>query len=80
MDQGSGEVLHSFTIITTEANALVKPIHDRMPVILSPESEKLWLQGNLPKEELLALLQPFNPEEMKAVPIKAIDSFVLNTK
>ncbi len=80
VDKASGEVLHSFTIITTEANALVKPIHDRMPVILSPEAEKLWLAGNLPKEELLALLQPFNPEEMKAVPIKAIDSFVLNSK
>lgn len=80
VDKSTGEVLHSFTVITTEANELVKPIHDRMPVILPKEAEKVWLEGNLPKEDLLGLLQPYNAAEMQAKPIAAIDSFILNSK
>ncbi len=38
-----GKELKTFTIITTEANALMKPIHDRMPVIVDPQYEDLWL-------------------------------------
>jgi putative SOS response-associated peptidase YedK len=41
--------IRSFTIITTTANATARPIHDRMPVILEPESWSLWLgeaEGN----------------------------------
>ena len=34
-DHESGEILRSFTIITTQANDMVSPIHNRMPVILS---------------------------------------------
>ena len=38
-----GETIKSFTIVTTQPNQLVKPIHNRMPVILSQETEALWL-------------------------------------
>ena len=38
-----GETLDSFTILTTDANEAVAKLHDRMPVILTPETEKLWL-------------------------------------
>ena len=38
-----GEVVRSCTIITTSANQLLSPIHDRMPVILTRELEPLWL-------------------------------------
>lgn len=56
----SGETIHSCTIITTEANDLIKPIHKRMPVILSPEQEHIWLDQNITKNALLLpLLKPF---------------------
>ena len=38
-----GERIKSFTILTTKANELIQPIHDRMPVILSGETQALWL-------------------------------------
>ena len=38
-----GKKVESFTIITTEPNELIEPIHNRMPVILRPEDEEPWL-------------------------------------
>ena len=35
--------MESFTIITTQPNELIEPIHNRMPVILRPEDEEPWL-------------------------------------
>ncbi len=54
-----GELLYSCTIITTKANSLIEPVHHRMPVILSPEEEHIWLdeKTNLSKH-LLPLLKP----------------------
>jgi putative SOS response-associated peptidase YedK len=53
-------------IITTEPNALVEPIHDRMPVILPKEREGVWLDpGNRDVSGLLSLLKPYPPEEME---------------
>ena len=66
-DAEDGTVLHSFTIITTFANELVKPIHDRMPVILREEDEAEWL--NVDQHEpkrLKPLLVPYPEEEMEA--------------
>ena len=39
-----GDVLNTFTIITTDPNALVRPIHNRMPVIYDKEMGKQWLE------------------------------------
>lgn len=76
VDQKTGEVVPSFTIITTAANELVKPIHpERMPVILTRETEKLWLDDSLSKEQLLALLTPYEAQDMKAMPIPGIVDF-----
>lgn len=47
-DKSTGEMLHTYTIITTGANKLMREIHNtkqRMPVILSPHAEKSWLKG-----------------------------------
>jgi putative SOS response-associated peptidase YedK len=41
-----GKRVESFTIITTEPNELVRPIHNRMPVILRPEDEDQWLDAS----------------------------------
>ena len=62
-DKGTGEVLLTFTIITTEANELVRPIHNHMPVILSPEAEELWLYEHEKQENLLDLLRPYEAKE-----------------
>lgn len=43
----SGEALETFTILTTAANALVAPVHPRMPVILPPTAYEAWLDPEL---------------------------------
>ena len=56
-----GETVHSCTILTTEANSLVKDIHDRMPVILTRGNEKEWLNPSLQGKEILkSMLVPFD--------------------
>jgi putative SOS response-associated peptidase YedK len=54
-----GEALETFTILTTESNELLRPIHDRMPVIVAPEARARWLDPGLSLQELPALLRPF---------------------
>jgi len=61
-------LLHTFSIITTEPNELMKPIHNRMPVILSIDNEKVWLHEENP-QVLLTLLQPFDTKKMEAYTI-----------
>jgi putative SOS response-associated peptidase YedK len=57
----------SCTIITTEANETVQPIHDRMPVILPRDKEDIWINPALEdKEQLLAMLKPYPSEAMLA--------------
>ena len=48
-----GDIVRSCTIITTVANDLVRPIHDRMPVILSREMESFWLDHDVVDPQLL---------------------------
>lgn len=65
-----GTVIESATIIVTEANALLEPIHDRMPVILAPAAYKIWLGSGAPdRESLQALLKPADPSGWEAYPI-----------
>lgn len=68
-DKATGEVVDTFTIITTEANELMRPIHDRMPVLLHPEEEEEWLSSEKANEHLLSLLKPYPSEELKAYPV-----------
>ena len=67
-----GAWLRSFAIVTTAANPLLAPIHDRMPVIVAPEDYAAWLgeQATTP-ETLRALLRPFPAERMTAAPVGA---------
>ena len=55
--RGSGD-LHSCAIVTCAPNELIRPIHDRMPVVLSRDSEAAWLDPELAEGELLSLLVP----------------------
>jgi putative SOS response-associated peptidase YedK len=54
---GSGP-LHSCSIVTCEPNDLIRPIHDRMPVVLAPEGEARWLEPDASEEEVASLLAP----------------------
>ncbi len=63
-----GPVVETCAIITAKANDLLRPIHDRMPVILTPEAFDLWLDTSLPLETARSLLQPFEGE-MTASPV-----------
>jgi putative SOS response-associated peptidase YedK len=54
--------LHSCAIVTCEPNDLIRPIHDRMPVVLSSEHEGDWLDPSLDEDGLLSLLVPAPPE------------------
>ena len=63
-----GEIIRSFSIITTLANSLLEGIHDRMPVILKREDEEKWLKS-AQEEELLHLLQPYPSERMMTYPV-----------
>lgn len=62
-----GFPLRTCTIITTEPNALIAPMHNRMPAILPAEHESLWLDPSLKEPaRLLSLLQPYPAEELEA--------------
>jgi len=65
-----GSEIRSCTIITTQPNSLLEPIHNRMPVILPPDAYKLWLA---PEEQqpaqLNSLLVPYPADEMVAFPV-----------
>jgi putative SOS response-associated peptidase YedK len=71
-----GNAFHTFTIITTAPNDLVSSIHDRMPVILDQESEKIWLNPESKEPELLALLKsyPTNMINLYSVSPRIIDA------
>jgi putative SOS response-associated peptidase YedK len=62
---GSGQV-HSCAIVTCEPNELIRPIHDRMPVILDPEVEAAWLDPELSADELRELLVPATDDLLAA--------------
>jgi putative SOS response-associated peptidase YedK len=53
-----GPTLHSCAIVTCEPGEVVRPIHDRMPVILAPEGEDRWLAPDAGEDELRSLLVP----------------------
>ena len=62
---GSGD-LHSCAIVTCEPNELIRPIHDRMPVVLTPDAEARWLEPGAREEEMASLLVPA-PEDLLVV-------------
>jgi putative SOS response-associated peptidase YedK len=71
-DRSTGEIIHSFTIITVKPNELVAPVHDRMPAILPPDHEKLWLDISIPPAEAVKLLQPYPAELMKSIIVSTL--------
>jgi putative SOS response-associated peptidase YedK len=52
--------IHSCAIVTCEPNGIVRPIHDRMPVILDPDAETVWLSASAERDELRGVLRPID--------------------
>ena len=68
-DKYGGEI-RSCTILTTDANEMVREVHHRMPVILPPETYDLWLDPDMwETEPLLDLLRPYPDDGMEAYPV-----------
>ena len=68
-----GSVIESFTLITTEPNDLVRPIHDRMPAILPEDAFEAWLAPDADLHELQALLRsPYPAALLEAWPVSSL--------
>ncbi|MBI4540202.1 MAG: SOS response-associated peptidase [Gemmatimonadetes bacterium] len=61
---GGGQPFRTFTILTTDANDLLRPIHDRMPAVLPPEACDRWLDPRADPASLLELLRPHASQEL----------------
>jgi putative SOS response-associated peptidase YedK len=66
----AGEKIPTCTIITTEANELVAPLHDRMPVILAEQNWPPWLgEQTATDDELKTMLKPAPADQLKMWPV-----------
>jgi putative SOS response-associated peptidase YedK len=74
-DPANGQWLQSYTIITTDANELMIPVHNRMPVILHESDFNRWLDREETDQPPIDLLRPFPAEEMEAFEVnKDVDN------
>lgn len=70
LDKNTGELLETCAIITTEANEVLKPVHERMPVILKTESYDEWLDAKVKDTgKLQKFLVPYPAAEMSSHPV-----------
>jgi len=68
-DPAGGGRRETFTLITTRPTAVLAPIHDRMPVILTPAGVDVWLDLAAPLDDVEALLAPYEADPMDAWPV-----------
>lgn len=74
-----GQLLETCTILTTEANEVLRLVHDRMPVILHPEDYELWLADDARKIDLMKeLLRPYPSSEMVSYPVSTLVNNIHN--
>jgi putative SOS response-associated peptidase YedK len=65
-----GKWIESCSILTTDANTLLREVHDRMPVIVAPEQYDLWLDpGVEDSPDLKQIMQPYDAREMRGYPV-----------
>lgn len=67
-----GESLETCSIIVTRANELMRPIHERMPVILPADTYRAWLDPAQGAEQLEALLVPYAAPDLLAEPVSSL--------
>lgn len=66
---GSGP-LETFAILTTSPNQLMRPVHDRMPVIVSEDSWSKWLDPATPRSEVESMLEPREWNDFRLIPVR----------
>lgn len=69
--QPDGTPLRSFTVITTSPNELAAATHDRMPAILLPHNEAVWLNGEAELSQLEHILSPYPADVMEAYEVSS---------
>jgi putative SOS response-associated peptidase YedK len=77
-DAETGERVYTCSILTTVPNAVVSPIHDRMPVILDPADWDLWLSERASLADLRKLLFPLPAEALDIFPVSSAVNNVRN--
>jgi putative SOS response-associated peptidase YedK len=71
-DRRSGEVVESCSLLTTEANATVRPVHHRMPVLLERRDFSLWLDPEVTDtDRVQSLLVPCAPDRLEAIVVSS---------
>src|ERR1022692_248349 len=75
----SGQWVKSCSILTTTPNAVTSPVHDRMPVILDPDSYELWLDPGMQNVAAISeLLKPYDSRLMRCYPVSSRVNHVAN--
>ncbi|MCL4107786.1 UNVERIFIED_CONTAM: hypothetical protein GTU68_027171 [Idotea baltica] len=76
-----GKEIFTFSVITKPPTKVMEGIHDRMPAILLPEQEKLWLDEEIPAQEAVQLIIDYPANNMKAYRVsKKVNSVKENDK
>ncbi len=65
-ENDEGDIVHTFKMLTTEANSVVAPMSPRMPLVLTSEAESVWLDKNSDLTSLLETLMPYPTTDMHA--------------
>jgi putative SOS response-associated peptidase YedK len=71
LDSQGNNIPHC-VIITTEPNAIVSDVHDRMPAILAADDEQVWLNPDSDLDQVLNLVKPYPEEQMLKYPISTL--------
>lgn len=82
-DRQTGEIKHTFSILTTPANPLMETIHNtkkRMPLIISRKDEKAWISAELSMKAARELIRPFDQCDMDAFTISMAANNVRNNR
>jgi putative SOS response-associated peptidase YedK len=75
----SGNWMKTCSILTTTPNAVTAPVHDRMPVILDPDSYALWLDPGKPNVAAVSdLLKPYDARTMRCFPVSTRINHIAN--
>jgi putative SOS response-associated peptidase YedK len=79
-DRDTGQSLETYSIVTTDPNELMQPIHNRMPVILKPSDYGRWLEPGHPQQLPMDLLRPFDADQMTAWKVSTAVGNVRNNR
>jgi putative SOS response-associated peptidase YedK len=83
VDNETGEIRNTFSILTTPANSLMEKIHNtkkRMPLIIPIQDEKKWTDPELPKEEIMKLITPYDDSDMTAYTVSRMANSTRNNR